>query len=157
MPIPEGHLPAFDPRYDASYQRGFAGKVEPAPRQKPPVAPRAETAPETSLASIPEDAGQPSIEFEDEVDLPERQQANPYYVGLWIVGVVLSVGGVLFYLSTVLANYSSNASGGSEQVARVVQLLGYVLSAPLLTVGLGTIGGLLFGKAARFRRGLERR
>ena len=117
---------------------------EPAPREPVPREP-------APVASDPLDAGGASDGELQRFQPPRR--GNPYIVALWIIGVGLVVTAVSFqaWAQSHSTAISYNSADGVPLMA-VLLNLAYALSGPLVTVGLGTIVGLLFLSAVRRRR-----
>ncbi|WP_349903590.1 hypothetical protein [Parafrigoribacterium humi] len=144
--------PTFDPRFDPAFQRGY---VPPAVAPVIPAAP----IPTVSIDEPDADDGEPDATAEsqqEEAIAPEfaqRRGINPYLVILWVVGVILLLGGaVLLFVSylQLLAGYSTGPSQSSA--AQILYLFGNVFGVPAITVGLITIVGLIFFSAWRSSR-----
>lgn len=85
-------------------------------------------------------------------DTPPPLRTNPYVYALGIMGVLFVVGGIGIEL---WASYSSmSASGGYEGTpvsTMIAQNAAYVVTGPLITVGLAILAGLLFFAGVRWR------
>jgi hypothetical protein len=89
-------------------------------------------------------------DLEDELahDIRRARRVNPYYVGLWIAGILSIVaGGALTSLSLF-----SNSATEQGSVVDSLRLLAYLFQGPLITVGLAIIVGLVFVKAVALRK-----
>jgi hypothetical protein len=159
----------IDPRYDPAFQRGYQGapvatSVAPAPITQEHAAPASVSpGPVTSVPTAPagdlDGATQthPDADASDNTvpplrDTPPPLRTNPYIYALGIMGVVFVVGGIGIELWT---SYSSmSASGGYEGTpvsTMIAQNVAYVVTGPLITVGLAILAGLLFFAGVRWR------
>jgi hypothetical protein len=128
----------FDSRYDAVFQRGFEPaalppRIEVVDASDPPAV-------HQMVEQLPE-ADPPAVVNSAEVT---PHGINPYFVALWVIAVAFVVLGAWLYFSTLLISFS-----GAQDASRLFALLGYVFGGPLVTIGLATIVGLVFVKAAR--------
>lgn len=145
--------PEIDPRFDPIFQRGYvssdrtpavpqvSGTRPPELVGLPPVVdvPRPEKLqPEKLHAITPDDYSADAVG-------PQPRGINPYIVSLWIIGVVLAVGGTALLFVGFLGLFTG-FSGSSErnQNLQFLYILGNTFAAPLITVGLATIAGLIF-------------
>jgi hypothetical protein len=161
----------IDPRYHPAFQRGFEPKpatervrerkFQPtsaeqaadlrAPGHRPDAAP---SGPDSSIGVVPA-MGSVEVVAGAQADLarslPRVRRVNPYYLGLWIAGILSMVAsGALAWLA-VFWNGAINQDPASWMQA--VRLAAYVLPGPLATVGLAIIIGLVFIKASAPRKG----
>lgn len=155
--------PELDPRFHPAFQRGYepdppSPAVHPADAvdsaaivslpqwaevPPPPVGPPTDKAP-------PEGEQKPAIHAEvgGTAATANRRGINPYIALLWVVGVVLAVGGaalLFFGFVGVFTSYSNVSSEGPR--AQVPYVLGTTFGTPLVSVGLATIAGLIFFSA----------
>ena len=167
--------PAFDPRHDAIYQRGYqAGDSQTA---QPGAAPAGTSRGRTTrggsarIGDPPAGPGSPAVAafagapdeigdldplgFDSDVfhDEPERQRWNPFITLLWVIGVVLPAGGFTLQWHAVSNMFrSSSYSGtGDPPLDMVLQQFSYLVAPPLITAGLIIVAGLLFWHAASWR------
>ncbi|MDN4613774.1 hypothetical protein P5G50_04840 [Leifsonia sp. F6_8S_P_1B] len=164
----------FDPRYDPAFQRGYTprpGEVArtrtraPGSRSTAAARPRrwdgdddraryddrdgffdggndeqpavAEAAP----AGAPVVFAAPAPGLLDRLDISPRR--NRWMLALWLVGAGFVVLGIVFYCISVSISYAGPAPGG-DVGSLVIAQLGWMLAAPLVTVGLLTLVALLF-------------
>jgi hypothetical protein len=153
--------PAFDPRHDARFQRGYApGAGAPAP-----AGPRLVGGPAAPVVSpaIAAADGDPDVEansfddlaFDTEVfqDELEPSRWNPFIALLWAIGLLLLGGALTLQWQAVSSMFSNASYSGTGQVPLEMQLqqLSYMASPSLLTSGLIVIAGLLFWHASAWR------
>jgi len=159
--------PAFDPRHDARFQRGYRpGEAAPVVRQPladVPSLPAASPAiePVAAAAELEDSADLDPFDaelFQDELEPVSR---NPFIALLWLVVVVFIGGAVVLQLQSASGMYSNNFYDGNGPVPieMLLQQLSYSLSAPMLISGFVTLAGLLFWHAWtwRARRAAPRR
>lgn len=157
----------IDPRYHPAFQRGFQPK--PVPERvrerefQPTIDPRAAdqraadhwahatSGPDSSIGSAPA-IGSVEIIAEAEVEPADRRvrRVNPYYLGLWIAGILSIVASGA--LASLPRFWNAAIDQGSEPWMQGVQLAAYLLPGPLATVGLAIIIGLVFVKANALRK-----
>jgi hypothetical protein len=143
--------PTFDPRFDPAFQRGYEPEVHApkAPRTRPKVEPIGDP-PAATEPQAPELAAE---EVTPQEQAPLRRGVNPYIVVLWAVGVVFAVAGVVLFVLVIFQSFSSDSSGTQPDLAvQSFRSFGYLFAAPLLTVGLATIAGVIVFSAARVSR-----
>jgi hypothetical protein len=159
----------IDPRYHPAFQRGFQPK--PVPERvrgrefQPTIAqgaadPRAAdhrrdatSVPDSSIGIAPA-IGSVEIIAEAEVELTDRRvrRVNPYYRGLLIAGILsIFASAALYWTGTVTSMVAVDTESSSWLQA--VRLVGYVFEAPLVTVGLAIIVGLVFVRANALGKG----
>ena len=170
--------PAFDPRHDARFQRGYRPGDDDgaAPvRRSRGAAPPAAVAPPTAVAPAPfvprAEADpvpggidpQPTDDlddfdtlvfdadgFEDELE-PSRW--NPFIALLWLVVVVFVGGAVALQVQAATLSYSNifYDGNGPVPIEMLIQQLSYSIASPVLIAGLVTLAGLLFWHAWTWR------
>lgn len=163
----------FDPRYDPAFQRGYTprpGEVartrtRPSGVRTPSTARTRRwdadddlqadgraglfdgAADEQPAATLEATAGGPVIlaaparGLLDGLDVSPRR--NRWMLALWLVGAGFVVLGIVFYCISVSISYAGPAPGG-DVGSLVIAQLGWMLAAPLVTVGLLTLVALLF-------------
>jgi hypothetical protein len=142
--------PAFDPRFDPAFQRGY----EPPVRENPP-APQPEAVVEVPASAAPlevEESGQelqPDAPVNTATTLPAvRRGINPYVVILWVIGVIFALGGAALLFAGFLGLYAGGVAGPAQAMsAQILYAFGTTFGVPLVTVGLITIVGLIFVSA----------
>jgi hypothetical protein len=149
----------FDPRFNPAFQRGFDASAERARRANvtpsltpedvvygrsanpnlTPPPPRDEEADERTVAAL-------------EVPSPAspNDYRNPFVLALWLFSIAMVGGGIAILLGPIRLVYS-NGGASNEDAYALFQML-FVVSLAVLTVGLGTVSGLLFWHAAAWRR-----
>ncbi|QYF73497.1 hypothetical protein [Cryobacterium sp. PAMC25264] len=169
--------PAFDPRHDAIYQRGYqAGDSQAAQPAAAPVGTSRGGAVRGNAARIgPPPAGPSSptaavfagtgtadeigdldpLGFDSDVfhDELERPRWNPFIALLWVLALVLVGGATALQLSSAtfgFANYSYSGTGPMP-FGMLVQQVAYSVAPSALTAGLIILAGLLFWHAAAWR------
>lgn len=85
----------------------------------------------------------------DRLDLAPRR--NPLILALWLVGGGLVVLGIVLYSVSVSISYTGSTPS-TDVGSLVISQLGWMLAAPMITVGLATLVGLLFLTALAGRR-----
>ncbi|HTL40500.1 MAG TPA: hypothetical protein VL294_03410 [Pseudolysinimonas sp.] len=164
-----------DPRYDPAFQRGFEGAVTSGLRRHPAQAPdaaivtpapyraapdREATRPDAAAASadeahdprraVPEsaDGAEPDP---DAVSPARRLSRNPFLVALVVLGLALTVGGLIW------ANQARLLVSGRGAAATDLDywfLQATVTGAPLTIVaGVSILAGVLFVAATAWNRG----
>ena len=138
----EGDRPAFDPRHDAIYQRGYRPGDNRPSNQIPADSYPAEPADEADalLAEL--------LTVE-----PEPSSRNPFIGVLWVIGVFFI--GSSIALQTVAiggmnAGYSYSGNGPLP-LGMIIQQLSYSVIPSVLTAGLLIVAGLLFWHATTWR------
>lgn len=163
----------FDPRYDPAFQRGYTPRPGEVTRTRSRSAgsrsggsrtrrsewdddqvDRRQDRPfdggdEQQGASAPSaTAADPSIVIAapapgllDRLDVSPRR--NRWMLALWLLGAGFVVLGIVFYTISVSISYAGPAPGG-DVGSLVIAQLGWMLAAPLVTVGLLTLVALLF-------------
>jgi hypothetical protein len=172
---------AFDPRYDPAFQRGYtprpgevartrtrsAGYRAPGSRTRrnewdddgerdrrpddlfDSGGDEQQTAVVPSIAEGPLVIAAPASGVLDRLDVSPRR--NRWMLALWLVGAGFVVLGIVFYTISVSISYAGPAPG-SDVGSLVIAQLGWMLAAPLVTVGLLTLVALLFLTAVVGRR-----
>jgi hypothetical protein len=180
--VPGGtERPAFDPRHDARFQRGYRpgdgsddtdGEATPvrrvrASRPATAAAPRAregvtvvphaaaDPAPEPPGADVddPDDLDELSFDANAFLDEPEPSRWNPFIALLWVLGPAFVLPAIAVQYLSATFSYSSISYNGSGPMpfGMLIQQLGYAVAPSLLTAGLVIIAGLLFWHAAAWR------
>ena len=138
----DGDRPAFDPRHDAIYQRGYRpGDNRPSNQ-----------APADSYPAEPADEADALLAEVLTVE-PEPSSRNPFIGVLWVLGVFFFAAGVLLqYIAVgrINANYSFSGNGPLP-LELVIQQMSYSVSPPLMIAGLLIVAGLLFWHATTWR------
>lgn len=165
----------IDPRYDPAFQRGYRGEVrrslqarpgrgEPASTPPPskithapaPAIPKVDRSePEPGDAIVDDDSSVDDSNIDDahaDVHLMPPPRMNPYVVALWVIGIALSVGGVVLQWWAQMSQVSGAFSVQNGVPLRVLLIsLANTVTGPMITVGLATIVGLIFMLAVRRR------
>ncbi|WP_426517953.1 hypothetical protein ACPPVQ_01615 [Diaminobutyricibacter sp. McL0618] len=76
---------------------------------------------------------------------------NRYFLALWVMGIGFVALGILLYVMSVATSYTTTNTNGSDVVQLVFSQLGWMLAAPLITVGLLTLVVLVLIQALRPR------
>jgi hypothetical protein len=150
----ESESPSIDPRYRPEFQRGYRGELRPivAPPQLPdiPVA-----AVEGKATIEPVVIGSTEERPTEERTIGEHDPSaalhhwNPWMTAIFIFGIAgMALGGWLV-VQQALGAYASQSESDPN---RFFQIFSYIFAAPLVTVGLATMVGLIFFRAARHRR-----
>ena len=84
-----------------------------------------------------------------QVQVETEPAVNVFVIVLWLIAGIFTVVGTILLISAVYALVTSSPINAFD---RTMDELGIYLSAPLLTVGLGTAVGLLFLSAVRSGR-----
>jgi hypothetical protein len=174
--VPGGtERPAFDPRHDARFQRGYrpgdgsddeatpARRVR-ASRPATAAAPRAQEgvtvvphaaadpAPEPPGADV-DDPDELSFDADAFLDEPEPSRWNPFIALLWVLGPAFVLPAIAVQYLSATFSYSSISYNGSGPMpfGMLIQQLGYAVAPSLLTAGLVIIAGLLFWHAVAWR------
>jgi hypothetical protein len=164
--------PAFDPRHDAIYQRGYqAGDSQtaqpgaaPAGTSRagasrigdPPAGPGSSGAAAfggTGAADEIGDLDPMGLDTDVFPDELERVRWNPFIALLWVLGVVLPAGGMTlqWYAVNNMFGTSSYDGTGDAPMSVVLQQFSYLVAPSLISAGLITLAGLLFWHAAAWR------
>jgi hypothetical protein len=161
----------IDPRYHPAFQRGFEPKLATERVREREFQPTiAEQAADLQAAGHRPDAAPlgpaPLIEVVPAMgsvevvagaeavlarSIPRVRRANPYYLGLWIAGILSMVASGALASLPVFWNGAINQDVSSWMQG--VRLAAYLLPGPLVTVGLAIIIGLVFMKASALRKG----
>ncbi|MCU1586135.1 MAG: hypothetical protein JWM49_2691 [Microbacteriaceae bacterium] len=146
--------PRIDPRYHPAFQRGYTpepGAERAREREFTPSVVALESSIESPDVESAQEIGSVQVIADLELELARRTRArrvNPYYVGLWIAGILsILASGALSSLPLFL-----NSAIEQDSASRSLQLLAYLLPGPLATVGLAIIVGLVFVKANALRK-----
>ena len=153
--------PAFDPRHDARFQRGYRpgdGALAPAGRPlvgSPSVAaspdPNAHAVSDPDAAVVDLDAlAFDTDAFHDELEHP---RSNPFIALLWVMGTVFVAAAVVLQYQAATFAFSNVSYDGNGPLPLevLVQQLSYSISPSLLTAGLVVLAGLLFWHASAWR------
>jgi len=169
--------PAFDPRHDAIYQRGYqAGDsqaAQPGAAQAgtsrgsavrgsaarigdPPAGPGTPAAAASAGTGAADEIGDlDPLGFDSDVfhDELERTRWNPFIALLWVLGVVLPTGGITLQWQAVNNMFGSSSSDGTGDapMSVVLQQFSYLVAPSVITGGLFILAGLLFWHAAAWR------
>jgi hypothetical protein len=149
----------FDPRFNPAFQRGFDASTERVRRANVTPSLTAEDV-MYGRSARPDFAAPPPPppeETEDQVTVPvevpspesPRDRHNPFVWTLWLLSIVLIAGDLGLLLGPVRGLFSSSFNSDQGAVALLQTL--YVICPALITVGLGTISGLLFWHAAAWK------
>ncbi|WP_431279112.1 hypothetical protein [Leifsonia poae] len=84
----------------------------------------------------------------DRVDVSPKR--NPYFLALWILGGGFIVLGIVLYAVSVYTSYTSSSTE-LDLTTLVFSQIGWMLAAPLVSVGLATIVALVLLSALRAR------
>jgi heme/copper-type cytochrome/quinol oxidase subunit 2 len=76
---------------------------------------------------------------------------NRYFLALWVMAIGFVALGILLYVMSVATSYTTTNTNGSDVVQLVFSQLGWMLAAPLITVGLLTVVVLVLIQALRPR------
>ncbi len=76
---------------------------------------------------------------------------NRYFLALWVMSIGFIALGILLYVMSVATSYTTTNTNGSDVVQLVFSQLGWMLAAPLITVGLLTLVVLVLIQALRPR------
>ena len=145
----------FDPRFDPAFQPGYAGPIAAGPSAAKDVPAPTAAAP-TALSAAPPAA--PPAMSGVAAPVPDTtthepadgRGVNPFVIGLGVVSIVLTLGGV--YLITLLQQMFA-ASQGSQSTFDYATLQALLYGVPLLiTLGIATAIGVLFIFAVRWWR-----
>jgi hypothetical protein len=144
--------PAFDPRHDARFQRGYQpGDAPDRPRLigTPPASTVAEAAEDDTVVDFDTLAFDGEV-FQDEL---ESSRWNPFIALLWVLAIVLPAGGMVLQWQAVSGMYRNNSFSGAGEppVSLVLQQFSYLVAPPLISAGIVILGGLLFWHAAAWR------
>lgn len=166
----------FDPRFDSRFQPGYRGdsrgserdvvrpetgelrapqgdETQPEEPQPPVSAPsrngEAVTDSERAKTERAETGPAETGPAETERGIADEVEPNPFERTLWVVALVLVVGGVAAALWANSFNYESAINAwGWQQIIRVTA---WSLTTPMITVGLATGVGLLFRRAITWK------
>ncbi len=128
----------FDPRFDPRYQPGFTPRPDATgPDATVPDA----TANDTTVPDTTVPAGVESVEVVLEL--------NPFERTLWMVAVVLVIGGIAAALWANSFNYTH--AGNEWGWQEMLRSSAWALTTPMITVGLATGVGLLFRRAITWK------
>lgn len=141
--------PAFDPRHDARFQRGYR------PGDALPAADHADH----GAVGVPADGSEDpdALAFNTDIfpDEPDRPRWNPFIVLLWLIGIALPVGGLALQWQSVNGMFGNNTYSGNGEppFAFVLQQLGYLNTPSLISTGILIMAGLLLWHASVWRAG----
>jgi hypothetical protein len=137
---------SIDPRYNPVFQRGYRGEVR---RSLRAGVGRGERESGSTTPNVDDD---PSVDDEGAERYLPPPRMNPYVVALWVIGIALSVCGVLVQWWAQLSQFSGAFSVQNGVPLRVLLVsLANTVSGPMITVGMATIVGLIFMAATRSR------
>ncbi|WP_223693509.1 hypothetical protein [Leifsonia poae] len=137
-------LPSRPPTVDSVVPSAEGGSVEPDPLDVFEVD-RFDVG--AALADV--SLGAPAAGILDRAELSPRR--NPYMLALWVMSGGFIVLGIVLYTITLYTSYSNNPTGEQDITMLVFSQLGWMLAAPLVTVGLITIVTLVLLTAIRAR------
>lgn len=176
--------PRFDPAFQRGYKPapGERSRTR-ANTSRPPVA--SASAPPAPTPIRPLSSPEDEVEWADDESEPELEVAvpvdvlvepayvarfdapsllaqvetaprrNPYFLGLWIMGFGFIVLGILLYVMSVATSYTTSNTTGADVVQLIFSQLGWMLAAPLITVGLLTLVVLVLIQGLRARPARE--
>ena len=173
--------PRFDPAFQRGYKPrpGERSRTRVRPAEQVPGPPGAAPVPPRPISPVADEVPWPDDEPEPEVVAPghdvevvsgvvvEQEYAyegggilagvetaprrNRYFLALWVMGVGFVALGILLYVMSVATSYTTTNTNGSDVVQLVFSQLGWMLAAPLITVGLLTVVVLVLIQALRRR------
>jgi hypothetical protein len=173
--------PRFDPAFQRGYKpkpgERLRTRVRPAPQVTNPPGPAATPSRPVSSASdeVPWADDEPEPEAvppahvvevvsgvaveQDYVEegapllagVETAPRRNRYFLTLWVMAVGFIALGILLYVMSVATSYTTTNTNGSDVVQLVFSQLGWMLAAPLITVGLLTLVVLVLIQALRPR------
>jgi hypothetical protein len=150
----------FDPRFDPAFQRGYdpdedgpesAGAPAGAPAGASGAGGAATVSGETREQHRPDESGPPVVGAAaaesggSEQSQAQPVQPNPFERTLGVIAAALVILGVGAVLWANNANY--NGPGETWGWHQALQSLAWVLSSPMITIGLATGVGLVFRRA----------
>lgn len=171
----------IDPRYDPVFQRGYRGATAeaPAPRRPPPdiAGPTArEPAAKVPIVRQPAASVVPAgvADIDDDTqsnpdadgvegdaaspdDILPPLRANPYVYALGIMGILFVVAGIGVEVVISSVTFSRNGFESTSVSFLIAQNVGYMLTGPLITVGLAILAGLVFFAGSRWRLRRDRK
>jgi hypothetical protein len=155
----------IDPRYDPAFQRGFEGSVASGVRRHPVAPPSPAIVTPAPFRAAPEreepraESGGPqtdevepgSVPSDHQVSPARRLSQNPFLISLVVLGLALTVGGLIW------ANQARLLVSGRGAAATDLDywfLQATVTGAPLTIVaGISILAGVLFVAATAWNRG----
>ena len=154
--------PAFDPRHDARFQRGYqpGDAAQANPRATgagpgPAAAPLPTRAPAgtAGTADAPGDFDALVFDADTFQDEPEPARRNPFITLLWVIGVLFIVGALTLQWQSATYSFASYSYSGNGPVplGMLIQQVTYLVAPSMLTAGLVTVTGLLFWHAFAWR------
>ncbi len=172
--------PRFDPAFQRGYKPKPGERARTHVRPAPPVTspPGSQPAPPRAISAAadevpwPDDEPEPEVvppahvvdvvsgvaveqDYADEASLlagvETAPRRNRYFLALWVMGIGFVVLGIVLYVMSVATSYTSTNTNGSDVVQLVFSQLGWMLAAPLITVGLLTLVVLVLIQALRPR------
>jgi hypothetical protein len=141
-----GPAPAASPRLVSS----AADEVPwPDDEPEPEVAPPGHIVEVVSGVAVQQDFVDEGANLLAGVETAPRR--NRYFLALWVMAIGFIALGILLYVMSVATSYTTNNTNGSDVVQLVFSQLGWMLAAPLITVGLLTLVVLVLIQALRPR------
>jgi hypothetical protein len=116
---------------------------------EPEVAPPAHVVEVVSGVAVEQDYAEEGTPLLSGVETAPRR--NRYFLALWVMGIGFVALGILLYVMSVATSYTTTNTNGSDVVQLVFSQLGWMLAAPLITVGLLTLVVLVLIQALRPR------
>lgn len=169
----EGVSRRFDPRFSPAFQPGYDPRVH---REAPPSAPLREEPgrdwPETrrevpgaareivethddlSIFALPENHA-PEVDdvaVEEAEPAPWWRRINPWFIALWVIGVVFILGGMWFLSAVEAWTQGPGGYGGGSFFASILMQMSLVGVPMLIGLGLATVTSTVVIMAARWRR-----
>lgn len=161
----------IDSRYDPAFQRGYrgGGTTESARRRAAADSAGPVTAPTVPVVGEPTASAATARVVEIEAGTESNANAdgsesdvaplneilpplrtNPYVYALGVMGGLFVLGGIGIEVSATLAAFSTrNGYQGTPISLMIGQNIAYVMTGPLITIGLAIFAGLLFFAGAR--------
>lgn len=150
---------SFDPRFDPAFQRGY----DASERARRTSAAPSLTAEDIAFgrSALPE-LGSPLVSApppppegwegpkDQEAQAAPTVRRNPFILTLWIISVVLVLGGMVLVIGSGRIGFSSAGGYGSSPEFMVAMQTVSILCPAMTTVGLATMSGLLFWHASRW-------
>ncbi|TFC05157.1 hypothetical protein E3O42_03895 [Cryobacterium adonitolivorans] len=145
--------PAFDPRHDARFQRGYQPGDAPRPPERRELIGPPPANPDTAAAGPGDDLDTLAFDGDTFHDELERSSWNPFITLLWAGGVLFVVVAVTLQWQGATYSFTNFSYAGSGPVpfGMLVQQLSYTIAPPMQIAGLLTLSGLLFWHAWAWR------
>jgi len=154
----DNRTPEVDPRYDPAFQRHGSGAPAAAARTRwaDPVPVRAERVhpAEEMIPPPPDGIEQLGLVVADDQDADVEIQGAPaarrWELAILVTGIVLVVGGLSLGSWAMRLNFTGYSVTGDEvPVEFILSQFGYQVAPALVMVGVASLVGLLFLRAAR--------